>query len=181
MTSTQRALRNDAEFIDTYFDSIGHDVCTAPPTRWFEGLVPTEPAYPLHPNAKGEASMGRSALEVLSKPSPGDKAPRVTGLQVFPRRVHGREVTIRFELNRAAKVTLTRKLAGARRPGPSRSKPRSLAPPVSADPGLNAIQVRARRLGSRAGRYRLLAKPVASDGKRGRIARAHYRVPGRRR
>jgi lysophospholipase L1-like esterase len=67
MIAGQAAL-NDAEFIDTYRDSGGHDVCKLPPNRWFEGLVPTEPAYPLHPNAKGEASMGRSAIAVLSQP-----------------------------------------------------------------------------------------------------------------
>ena len=63
-----QAAANDAEFIDTYRDSGGHDVCKLPPERWFEGLVPTEPAYPLHPNAKGEASMARSAIAVLSRP-----------------------------------------------------------------------------------------------------------------
>ena len=57
-----QAAANDAEFVDTYADSGGHDVCKLPPNRWFEGLVPTEPAYPLHPNAKGEASMARSAI-----------------------------------------------------------------------------------------------------------------------
>ena len=56
---------NGAQFIDTYTDSIGHDVCKLPPDRWFEGVVPTEPAYPLHPNAKGEASMARSAIAQL--------------------------------------------------------------------------------------------------------------------
>jgi lysophospholipase L1-like esterase len=63
-----QAAANDAEFVDTYRDSGGHDVCKLPPERWFEGLVPTEPAYPLHPNAKGEASMARSAIAVLSRP-----------------------------------------------------------------------------------------------------------------
>ena len=61
---------NGAEYIDTYADSVGHDVCKLPPNRWFEGIVPTEPAYPLHPNGKGEASMGRSAIAALSR-SPG--------------------------------------------------------------------------------------------------------------
>ena len=44
------------------------------PVRWFEGLVPTEPAYPLHPNAKGEASMARSATP--SSPSSGPTGTR---------------------------------------------------------------------------------------------------------
>ena len=54
----EQARLNDAEFIDTYDDSIGHDVCKLPPNRWFEGLVPTEPAYPLHPNAQGRGEHG---------------------------------------------------------------------------------------------------------------------------
>jgi lysophospholipase L1-like esterase len=61
----EQALLNGAQYIDTYADSIGHDVCKLPPDRWFEGLVPTEPAYPLHPNGKGEASMARSAIAQL--------------------------------------------------------------------------------------------------------------------
>ena len=65
-----QAAANDAEFVDTYRDSGGHDVCKLPPNRWFEGLVPTEPAYPLHPNGKGEASMARSAIAQLKKPRP---------------------------------------------------------------------------------------------------------------
>lgn len=65
-----QAKANDAEFVDTYDDSIGHDVCKLPPQRWFEGLVPTEPAFPLHPNAQGEASMGRSVIAALRRPRP---------------------------------------------------------------------------------------------------------------
>ncbi|MET0511667.1 MAG: SGNH/GDSL hydrolase family protein [Thermoleophilaceae bacterium] len=60
-----QAELNGAQYIDTYTDSIGHDVCKLPPNRWFEGVVPTEPAYPLHPNANGEASMARSVIAQL--------------------------------------------------------------------------------------------------------------------
>jgi lysophospholipase L1-like esterase len=73
-----QAAANNADFVDTYADSGGHDVCKLPPERWFEGLVPTEPAYPMHPNAKGEASMARSAIAVLSRPRPGAIAPPPT-------------------------------------------------------------------------------------------------------
>jgi lysophospholipase L1-like esterase len=66
-----QAELNGAEYIDTYTDSTGHDVCKLPPNRWFEGLVPTEPAYPLHPNGKGEASMARSAIAALTGSSGG--------------------------------------------------------------------------------------------------------------
>jgi len=80
----EQALLNGAQFIDTYADSTGHDVCKLPPDRWFEGLVPTEPAYPLHPNAKGEASMARSAIAQLG----GD--PSSVGTGAGPGDVEGR-------------------------------------------------------------------------------------------
>jgi lysophospholipase L1-like esterase len=64
----EQAAANDAEYVDTYDESVGHDFCTGPRTRWFEGLVPTSPALPIHPNARGEASMARSVLRVLAQP-----------------------------------------------------------------------------------------------------------------
>ncbi len=67
MLATQ-AAENGVEFADTYADSVGHDVCTLPGTKWFEGIVPTAPAFPLHPNALGMQSMARSVTRVLSAP-----------------------------------------------------------------------------------------------------------------
>ena len=64
----RQAAASGADYVDTYRDSAGHDVCTLPPTRWFEGLVPTFPAFPLHPNGLGMASMARSVLRVASAP-----------------------------------------------------------------------------------------------------------------
>jgi lysophospholipase L1-like esterase len=65
-----QAAANGAQFADTYLDSVGHDVCTLPPTRWFEGLIPTFPAFPLHPNGLGMQSMARSVTRVASAPQP---------------------------------------------------------------------------------------------------------------
>jgi hypothetical protein len=86
-----QAAANNADFVDTYADSGGHDVCKLPPERWFEGLVPTEPAYPMHPNAQGEASMARSAIAVLSRPRPGTIAapPSAQPTPLTPRRRSG--------------------------------------------------------------------------------------------
>jgi lysophospholipase L1-like esterase len=53
---------NGATYVDTYTPTIGHDVCRPVGVRWIEGLVPTSPAAPLHPNALGEAAMAK-ALE----------------------------------------------------------------------------------------------------------------------
>ena len=51
-----------ATYVDTYTPTIGHDVCQPVGTKWIEGLVPTSPAAPFHPNALGEAAMAK-ALE----------------------------------------------------------------------------------------------------------------------
>jgi hypothetical protein len=72
----EQAAANDAEHVDTYDESVGRDVCTGPRTRWFEGLVPTSPTLPIHPNARGEASMARSVRRVLAQPSPGPQRVR---------------------------------------------------------------------------------------------------------
>ena len=93
-----QAKANDAEFVDTYDDTIGHDVCKLPPTRWFEGLVPTEPAFPLHPNAQGEASMGRSVIKVLRRPRPASQVQGrlLVGATIGMRRAHrGRPFRVR--------------------------------------------------------------------------------------
>jgi lysophospholipase L1-like esterase len=56
------AAANGATFVDTYSDSIGHDFCRRPGVKWVEGLVPTSPAAPVHPNALGEAAMAQQVL-----------------------------------------------------------------------------------------------------------------------
>jgi hypothetical protein len=48
-----RAAADGAFYVDTYTSSVGHDVCKATGTKWVEGLVPTSPAAPVHPNALG--------------------------------------------------------------------------------------------------------------------------------
>jgi lysophospholipase L1-like esterase len=54
------------EFVDTYTPSIGHDVCQLPGTKWIEGLVPTAPAAPVHPNALGMAGIGAVVAQAAS-------------------------------------------------------------------------------------------------------------------
>ena len=53
-----QAAGTGMEFVDTYTPSIGHDACQLPGTKWVEGLVPTAPAAPVHPNALGMAKIG---------------------------------------------------------------------------------------------------------------------------
>ena len=165
------ALRNDAEFIDTYKDSGGHDVCKLPPERWFEGLVPTEPAYPLHPNAKGEASMARSALTVLEKPPP---VPVISHLRVTRRLRAGHSARVRFRLDRAAAVTLTLRRRAHHHLG------RVLATKtVAGAPGANRFKLGGKLLRRRAGVYRLTARP-STHTRTGAARSARMRIRKRR-
>ena len=59
------AAANNATFVDTYTASIGHDVCQDPGTKWVEGLIPTSPAVPFHPNRLGEQEMAQQVLAAL--------------------------------------------------------------------------------------------------------------------
>jgi lysophospholipase L1-like esterase len=54
------------DFVDTYTPSIGHDACQLPGTKWIEGLVPTAPAAPVHPNALGMKEIGGMVVDVLA-------------------------------------------------------------------------------------------------------------------
>jgi lysophospholipase L1-like esterase len=60
-----QAGRAGAEFADTYRSSIGHDVCQLPGTKWLEGLVPTAPAAPFHPNELGMRNSANAVLRAL--------------------------------------------------------------------------------------------------------------------
>ena len=101
----EQAAANGAEFVDTYTESIGHDVCTLPPRRWFEGVIPTMPAFPVHPNVLGEASMARSVLRVLGAPRP---APVLASLRRRARSVTvGRAARFTYVVSRPAQVRFT--------------------------------------------------------------------------
>jgi lysophospholipase L1-like esterase len=57
MLATQAAAAG-ARYVDVYTPSIGHDLCASSSVRWVEGLFPSSPAAPFHPNARGSAGMG---------------------------------------------------------------------------------------------------------------------------
>ncbi|GAA1831754.1 SGNH/GDSL hydrolase family protein [Pseudonocardia ailaonensis] len=63
-----RAAAAGATYVDTYTPTIGHDMCQVPGVKWIEGLVPTSPAAPVHPNAQGMEAMGRAVLDALGAP-----------------------------------------------------------------------------------------------------------------
>ena len=149
----EQAAANGAEFVDTYAESIGHDVCTLPPTRWFEGVVPTMPAFPVHPNVLGEASMARSVLRVLGQPRP---AAALGSLTRAARSVPvGRPARFSYTVSRATSV----RFALRRSLGRGRYAAARTVKTANAAAGENTLKLSAGRLGRRAGLYRLTGTP----------------------
>nr|CEL17445.1 putative secreted hydrolase [Kibdelosporangium sp. MJ126-NF4] len=66
----EQAATHRATYVDTYTSSIGHDVCQAPGVTWMEGLFPTAPAAPLHPNVLGAQNQARQVLNALGQATP---------------------------------------------------------------------------------------------------------------
>jgi len=64
MLATQASL-NQATFVDTFTPSIGHDACEPIGVKWVEGLLPTSPAYPVHPNLLGMQADEAAVLSAL--------------------------------------------------------------------------------------------------------------------
>ncbi len=56
------AAATGARYIDTYTASAGHDACQPLLKRWLEPDVAPVNAFPVHPNATGEAAMARDTL-----------------------------------------------------------------------------------------------------------------------
>ncbi|MGW4206464.1 SGNH/GDSL hydrolase family protein [Lentzea sp. NPDC004789] len=55
-----------ATFVNPYDISLGRDTCAAPWDKWVEGIIPTSPAFPVHPNAKGMAAVGEQVAAALA-------------------------------------------------------------------------------------------------------------------
>ncbi|WP_244189662.1 SGNH/GDSL hydrolase family protein [Streptomyces incarnatus] len=62
-TVAAAARAADATYVDTLTPTRGHDSCSSTP--WIEGLFPTSPTLPLHPNATGELAMANAVLAAL--------------------------------------------------------------------------------------------------------------------
>jgi hypothetical protein len=59
------ALHTGTRFIDLGPVSVGHDACQPETKRWIEPAVDPINAFPIHPNAAGEAAMARQTLRQL--------------------------------------------------------------------------------------------------------------------
>jgi len=127
--------------------------------------VPTSPAFPIHPNALGEASMARSVLRVLGRPQPG---PLLGALHRSHKTIAaGRALRVSFDLSRPASVSLGLQRS---RGGGRYTRLRNLET-VAAKGGTTTVTLSARRLGRRAGLYRVTA--ALADGA---TQRAQFRI-----
>lgn len=64
----EQAAEAGVDYVDTYGPTIGHDICRLPGEKWVEGLVPTSPAAPVHPNAQGMRAMAAATGAVIGVP-----------------------------------------------------------------------------------------------------------------
>ncbi|NKI40157.1 SGNH/GDSL hydrolase family protein [Streptomyces physcomitrii] len=60
-----QAAAHGASFVDAYAATRGHDACAAPGDRHLEGLVPSAPAAPLHPNGAGSKAVGEALARAV--------------------------------------------------------------------------------------------------------------------
>jgi hypothetical protein len=66
------AAEGGAEFVDLLTRSAGHDICQPPGAKWYEGVLPTAPAYPAHPNTLGMEYAAGEVLAALARPIPNE-------------------------------------------------------------------------------------------------------------
>ncbi|ALE73662.1 putative secreted hydrolase [Pseudonocardia sp. Ae168_Ps1] len=64
----EQAAEAGLDYVDTYGPTVGHDICQLPGVKWTEGLVPTSPAAPVHPNAQGMRAMAAATGAVIGVP-----------------------------------------------------------------------------------------------------------------
>ncbi|MGW1681912.1 SGNH/GDSL hydrolase family protein [Saccharopolyspora sp. NPDC002376] len=62
----ERASAHGAKFVDLAAVSRGHDICAAPQDKYYEGVIPTSVAAPLHPNAKGMQAFGEAVAKAIT-------------------------------------------------------------------------------------------------------------------
>ncbi|MDA8368745.1 MAG: SGNH/GDSL hydrolase family protein [Nocardiopsaceae bacterium] len=68
----KKAAEAGAVYVDV--SERGHDVCAEHADKWVEGIFPTRPAAPVHPNAEGMSEVGARVLTALGG---GEGAPLV--------------------------------------------------------------------------------------------------------
>ncbi len=64
-TVAAQAPAHHAVFVDIHTASIGHDACRPEGVRWSEGIIPTQPAAPLHANELGHQNEAALLLNAI--------------------------------------------------------------------------------------------------------------------
>jgi lysophospholipase L1-like esterase len=64
---SKAAQQTGARFVDMSASSTGHDACQPIGTRWVEPAIAPVNAFPVHPNATGEAAMATQTLRSLGR------------------------------------------------------------------------------------------------------------------
>ncbi|GLZ15239.1 lipase [Actinomadura sp. NBRC 104425] len=63
----ERARAHGADFVDAYEGGEGHDMCAPAGRRWVEGILPSNAAAPVHPNAAGMREVADRVVDVLAR------------------------------------------------------------------------------------------------------------------
>jgi hypothetical protein len=66
-TLRQEAANTGAVFVNTFANSIGHDVCERPGVRWIEPWFGSLTGVPVHPNAMGEEQDALQVEKVMAQ------------------------------------------------------------------------------------------------------------------
>ncbi len=61
----KQAQEHGARFVAVRAVSVGHDACAAPADRYLEGVIPANPAAPLHPTAAGMAAFAQTVADAI--------------------------------------------------------------------------------------------------------------------
>lgn len=62
----QQADAAGVDYVDLRESTVGHDACQPAAQRWTEGLFPSQPAAPLHPNADGHRNAAEQVLVTIA-------------------------------------------------------------------------------------------------------------------
>ncbi len=64
-TIRSAAEQHEANYVDWYGPSIGHDMCQPPGRAWVNGVVLAPPSFPVHPNLLGTRGAANAGIAVL--------------------------------------------------------------------------------------------------------------------
>lgn len=73
------AVSHKMVYVDTHKPSVGLGVCAPRDRRWIESVVPTDPAFAMHPNKVGELGIAEAVLKAIARQNKLRAAERAKG------------------------------------------------------------------------------------------------------